>query len=460
MNSPLTYLPAYLGLFAALSLAVVCNVFLDIQYGSFGFEVVFWGGVFAWTVSVGWRQRGQADERGARHQKIVLAVGLALSLFVFIPKWGFPRAGIYMLAVLQAAMNCVTTTRRQLQFGLLVSVVMVIFAASHHRADWTMAFYLIPYVVAVVFTLVSEQISRRAQDMRQASLGDPGHAGQGLAIASATATILALGALLYLATPQLTRPYLAWRYGQLTNIGLLGGQAAHSGRQPAGGAAAAGSGGQESGAAADPTSGDGQGGELAPGFGWPTPEAMREAARRPGMPAWQAAAIMRMSSLDEAIGEALAPLKEMLSQQRERLREWLQQNRATVVATLIALLVLALLLALAVLLREVKALAWLRTRADYLYLYAMARHKPGACGAVQFYRATERLFLVRDLPRAANANTREFLREVVRYREAVRPEMAELTRLFEECRYGPEAPDRGQVQRMRVLYGALFRKLA
>jgi len=171
MSASLTYFPAYAGLFASLLLALACNAFLDIGYGIFGVEIVFWAAVFGWTLLVGWRQHGQADERGAGQQKVVLLIGAVLSILVFIPTWGFPRAGVYILGILQAGMNCVTTTRRQLHFGLLVSAVMVMFAAAHFRADWTMLFYLVPYIVAVVFTLVSEQISRRARDLREASLG-------------------------------------------------------------------------------------------------------------------------------------------------------------------------------------------------------------------------------------------------------------------------------------------------
>ena len=180
MSAPLTYFPAYAGLFASLMLALACNAFLDIGYGIFGVEIVFWAAVFGWTLLVGWRQRGQADDRGAGQQKMILLIGAALTVLVFVPTWGFPRAGVYVLRILQASMNCVTTTRRQLHFGLLVSAVMVMFAAAHFRADWTMLFYLVPYIVAVVFTLVSEQISRRARDLRQASLGAPDPAGGAL----------------------------------------------------------------------------------------------------------------------------------------------------------------------------------------------------------------------------------------------------------------------------------------
>ena len=492
MNAPLTYLPAYIGLFASLMLAVACNAFLDIQYGSFGFEMFFWTLVFGWTLLVGWKQRGQANESGPQQQKAVLLLGLVAAVVIFIPMWGFPRAGLYMLVVLQASLNCVTTTQRQLHFGLLVSAVMVMFAAAHYRADWTMLFYLIPYIIAVVFTLVSEQISRRAQDVRQTSLGNAGHAGQGLAIAAATAIILGLGGLLYLATPQLTWLGLEWRYGQLTNIGFLGepqekGKAGQSG----GGTEGSGQGGNgqnseggpgngngqgsDSGGSGNPgrgnngNSGSGSGGgsagdsgegyELSPGRGWPSPAEMRKAAKRPGMPEWQSGAIMQMASLDEAIGEALAPVKAALEDLWNRLKEWLKENRTAAMASLFAALLLALLIVAGLLLREIKTVAWLRTRFDYLRLVTLARHANGTAGATQFYRAMERLFVIAETPRAANANTREFLREATYYRDHIRPEATELTRLFEQYRYGPEQPDHTRLGRMRDLYRAIFHKL-
>lgn len=478
MNAPLTYLPAYIGLFASLILSLACNTFLDIQYGSFGFEVIFWAVVFGWTLWVGWRQKGLTQESGTQKQKIVLLIGLVLSVLVFMPKWGFPRAGLYMLAAMQASQNCVTTTRRQLHFGLLVSAVMVMFAASHYRADWTMLFYLIPYIIAVVFTLVSEQISRRAQNMRQASLGNPGHAGQGAAIAAATVIILGLGGALYLMTPHVTWPYLEWRYGQLSNIGFLGNpQEEGKSEQSSGNSDGSGQGSdgqadksQNGNNASDADSGQsqsgtesggaGQGYELSPSSGWPTPGQMREAAKRPGMPEWQSGAIMQMASLDEAIGEALAPIKEAIENAWNQLKEWLKNNRAAVLASLIAALILVLLFVITKLLQEAKAGTWLRTRYDYWRFVKLGRHEMGSTGAKQFYRAMERLFVVLETPRQSNANTREFLRIATYYRDHVRPEVTELTKLFEQFRYGPKEPTPEQLARMRELYRVIFVKLA
>ena len=458
MNPPLTYLPAYLGLFVSLLLGVTCNSFLDIQYGSFGVEVIIAAILFGWTLKIGWQQHGEADETAAQKQKIVLLLGAVFSVLVFIPMWGFPRAGLYMLAVLQAAQNCITTTRRHLYFGLLVSAVMVMFAASHYRADWTMLFYLIPYIIAVVFTLVSEQISRRAQSIRQTSLGNPGHTGQGIAIAAATAIILGLGGILYLATPQVTWPYISWRYGQLTNIGLLGNAEGESpsSQSSSGNSGEAGSSGSGTGQDQE----NGEGGMSLPGQGWPTPAQMRDAAKRPGMPAWQSGTIMQMANMSEAIGEALAPIKTAIEDLWKQFKEWLEKNRNVVLASLIAALLLVILAVLVLLLREAKAGIWLRSRYDYWRLVKLGKYQAGTPGAIQFYRAMERLFVTLETPREPTANTQEFLREATYYRDHIRQETSELTRLFEQFRYGPVEPDDQQLERMRQLYRVIFQKLA
>lgn len=453
MSPPLTYLPAYLGLFASLLLAVACNAFLDIQYGSFGTEVVLWATALAWTIAVGWKQQGSTSDGGRQQQKIVLILGFVATLLLFIPLWGFPRAGLYLLLVLQAAQNCVTTSRRQLHMGLLVSAVMVMFAATHHRADWTMLFYLVPYVAAVVFTLVSEQVSRRAADLRQANLGQTTGAGQGIAIAAATSTILLLGLLLYVVTPQVTWLSLEWRYGQKTPIGSVGKPVEHGGSGQTDG---------NDGQAGNQGGGGGAGGNGAQGGqrdGWPSPAQMREAAKRPGMPEWQSAIILQMASLDEALQQALQPILDALEDAWNQLKEWLKEHRTAAWLSLFGLMLLILLLVLYFLLREVKAATWLRTRYDFLRLGLFARHAGGQPGMAQYYRAMDRLFALKDMPRPPTANTREYLREITRYRDHVRDDVTELTGLFEQARYGQTAPDAAQLARIRQLYRQIFQKL-
>lgn len=454
-SPPLTYFPAYAGLFAALVLAATCNAFLDIQYGSFGFEVLLWALVFGLTLRVGWRQRGQVNDAGRQGQKMVLVLALILTLILFLPMWGLPRAGIAMLGMLQAAQNCVTVTRRQLHLGLLVSAVMVMFAASHFRADWTLLFYLVPYVAAVVFTLVAEQINRRAQDLRQQSLGLAVVGGQGAAIAAATGAILLLGAVLYAATPQLTWPTLQWRYGQLTNLGWLGqGEELEQGKNP--GAQAPGQGGGQGQA----TQGGGYGGTNGgAGSGWPSPEEMRQAAGRPGMPEWQQLTIRRMADTLEWTGRTLGPVMQRLDELWQSFKDWLDRHRRDVAMAIALLAILALLLALGRLLREVKAGVWLLTRYEYLRYGLLGRHGEGAPGARRVYGAMARLFELEDAKRSASSNPREYLAQLRDRQGHLYREAAELTRLFEDARYGPAQAGAPQLSRMRELYRRIFQYL-
>jgi len=82
VSAALTYLPAYIGLYLALLLGIACNAFLDIWYGSFGVEVVIWAVIFAYTLSVGWRQEGQVSDFGRDRQKAVLVVGILVTVLI------------------------------------------------------------------------------------------------------------------------------------------------------------------------------------------------------------------------------------------------------------------------------------------------------------------------------------------------------------------------------------------
>ena len=456
-SPPLTYFPAYFGLFASLTLASACNSFLDIRYGTFGFEFLLWAVVFALTLRLGWRQQGEISDAGRQGQKIMMVVGLIISV-ISVLTWGIPRAGIAILAVLQATQNCVMVTRRQLHLGLLVSVVMVMFAATHFRADWTMLFYLVPYVMAVVFTLVSEQISRRAQDMSRASLGTGSRGGQGMAIVAATATILMGGALLYTITPQVTLPYLFWKYGQPGNLGFLGKTpgAGQMGQRPGDlgdGGTDSPSGGQQG---MSPGQGSGEGHELQPHGGWPTPEDMRNTARRPGMPQWQSAAIKNLADLFEFTDVTLTPIKLGLEELWNNFKNWLKTHWLTMIQTLTAMIMLALFIATWLLLKEARLGVWLLSRFDYLRFGLLGQHAQGNAGAIQYYRALQRLLDLQDLARAPTTNTREYLIQVSRRYEHLRREAAEITIFFERARYGTGEVTPGDLKRMRENYRRMF----
>lgn len=475
MNTPLVSPAAYLGLYSAQVLAVACNTFLDIRYGHFAVEVLLWSALLGWTLWVGWRQHDGGRDDGPRKQKYVLVIGLLVFVFVFIPMWRFPRAGVYMLFVLLASTNCVLTTSRQFHIALLMSAVAVMFAATHFRADWTMLFYLIPYLFAAVFALVSEQIGRRISELR-AERGRFGfNKDHGVATLAATTVILASAAALYAVTPQLTWPYLAWRYGQLSNIGVEGsstqsGDSGHRADRP--GLDAERKGGQNGDRQGEngqdkPGRGKGQDHQSSSvankptlGSGWPSTADMRAAAKREGMPAWQSSSITQLANVVEWTGQVLKPLRLRLDELKKALQAWIERHRGGLMWSLVALLVVALLTAVAVFLRELALFAWLRTRYDYVWLGLFARHAPGERGARQYYQALERLCAMNDMPRASTANCREFLQQLIRSGSQIRLAAIEFTGLFEQHRYGPAQPNgETQLRRMRQLYRALFKSI-
>lgn len=446
MNTPLKYLPAYLGLFASQVLALVCNVFLDIQYGRFATEVLLWTVAIALTLSVGWRQRGEITEAGKRWMRRTLLFGILLTVLIFIPIWGFPRAGLYLLAMLMVSYNCITSTRRHLHISLLISLVMVLYAATHYRADWTMLFYLVPYVVAVVFTLVAEQINSKAGELRQQSLGHQIVGAQGTAIAAATAVILALGLLIYALTPQVTWMSMSWRWGQPTGFSMGDGklQTGQGGGKSGDDGAVGGSG------AAGPIQ---ESGSLRPG--WPSPGEMREATTRKGMPEWQRDVINAMADLSEGIGVAMKPVMQSIQQSWNALLEWLKTNRNEIVRSLAMLAMLVLLYVLYKLFREARVGTWLRTRFDYVRLVLLGIHGHDADGARTYYAAMVRLFKLCDIERDSRENTREYLAEINSFYRDLRQQTGEITLHYEDARFGNKS-NIGQVKRMRGLYREIY----
>lgn len=453
MSPALRYFPAYLGLLAAQVLALSCNTFLDIQYGNFGTEVLLWTIAFSFTLWTGWRQHGVASEAGSRWMRRSAIFGALISVVIFIPMWGFPRAGLYILAALQVSYNCMVTTRRHLHLSLLITLVMVLFAASHYRADWTMLFYLVPYVVAVVFTLVAEQINRKTDELRQQSLTREVVGAQGAAIAAATLVVLLLGWLLYALTPQVTWLSLSWIWGQPAAVSVGEGGSSGGGMQPGQGAAGPG------GTTPMPGSGAGTQGGNHPGDGWAFPGEMRQAAARKGMPEWQADAIKGMADMAEALEETLQPVRDLWQEMKQKIKKWLEENRDSILLALLLLAALAMLIALWRLLREARALTWLRSRYDYLWLVMLRMHGSDEQGAQACYEAMTRLFELQDIERDRHRNTREYLAEINAYYRALSDETGELTRLYEDARFGSKLEAR-QVDRMRELYRLIFLKLA
>ena len=432
-SSPaLTYFPVYLGLYLSLTLAAISNDFVSqMKVNGFGMLAILWAVSFALCLFVGWRQRGEVTSGGRLAQRIAIGIALLLLLF-FWRVWDFPRLGVFMLLLLQAAQCCVCVNRRQLYLGLLVSLVTVLFASANFLADWTLWFYLLPYTVAVVFTLVAEQINRRSQEIRQGSLGTGVARGQGAAIAFATAMILGLGGLLYALTPQPSWGQLYWSHGQPGKPGdtpALDGLPARP--ETAGGTADA------------PSGSSGL-----------TIAQMREAARRPGMPDWQAGAIEALADGAELAGKTLQPLGEALGEVfSELLRQFKLHWRSILLALLLATL-LAMLIAWWKLLREVRPVLWLWVRLDYVRLVLLAR----ASDARADHAAFCRLFDLHGLEVPAAANAREYLACVREQFRHLDEDAAVFIQLFETARYGNRPLSADERLQLVECYRRLYRR--
>ncbi|HWT54045.1 MAG TPA: DUF4129 domain-containing protein [Rhodocyclaceae bacterium] len=466
MSPPITYFPAYVGLFASLLLGVTCNAYLDIEYGSFGAEVLLWAIAFGLSLGIAWRQRGEVGENGEFAQKVGVVIAVLATFVIFMPMWGMPRAGLYLLAGLQAATNCVTVNRRKFRLGLLASAVMVMFATAHYRADWTMLFYLVPYIFAVVFTLVAEQVSTRAATGLAHSGG-----GQALAIIAASTCILGLAFVLYSATPQVSRLSMFWKYGQPTDIARLkaGDHGSDGGKLLKGGS----SGGDE---ASDLNGGDGRTGQgdqdianggidgpSGPGYRessrWPTLAEMRDAAKRPGMPRWQSRSIESVAEVLENIQLQAVPLMKPLQDLLDRVGDYCSGKKDELLKWLAWLIALALLIAAWFLARETRGLQWLRMNFDYLRFGILGWRAHGNAGALQLYHAAERLFALHHVERGSGQSAREYLVNVQRVHYNLHEDSAELIALFERARYGKLALPDTEVERMRALYRRMYRQV-
>ena len=194
------------------------------------------------------------------------------------------------------------------------------------------------------------------------------------------------------------------------------------------------------------------------GSGWPSPGDMRKAAARPGMPGWQADIINSMADISEQIGKVMAPVMKKMTDLWDALKKWLKEHQDAVMSWLLALALLAILIALWRLLREARAGTWLRTRFDYLRYGMLGFHAGGEHGARQLYGAMERVFALSDMARDRSDTTREYLAQLCALRDDLRPELGDLTRLFEDARYGASPPDAARLEVMRRLYRQIYRE--
>lgn len=439
MNSPLTHLPTYVGVWAVLCLGIACNLMVNLRAFAFTPALVIFAVACAITLLVGWRQQGIESESGRKARKITTVCGAIATLIVLLPMFGMPLAGVYVMALLQLAENCVMVTRRHVYRALLISAGMVIFACMQYRANWTLFIYLLPYVVAVTFTLVASQISQRMQNVRVLASGAASKRAQGMAMASATATILAAGLLIYSISPQVTWPFMKQQVQILSGEGPLSfEQFEETSTSPLGRVL----------------------GNLAkrlPWTKWPDEDEVVAVLQDAELPEWQKELIESVATAGRQAITAVSEATKSLSDALTDLRDWMKKNKALVAKILLALLIAALLLGFLVLFREGRPLLWLRTKFDYWYLVRLRRFTASRQSAQVFFCATERLMALRVLEREPDWTARQYAARIAAMSRPDTPVMSVITKEFELARYGTAAVTAESIERMCQAYAQLVR---
>jgi len=414
MNSTITYTPVYVGLAASLWLALLCNLFLDALYGIFALEIFIWSPLIALTSWMGWAQRRRPWARGPGIRKAFLVLAFVALLFVFLPIWFLPRGIVYFIVAIQLASNTQALTRKTLYYGLVIAASIVIFASGHMRATWAMLFYILPFVVAAVFTLVAEQVSRQATEFRARSVGKTAAGREWIAIFSASMAILIVAAFLYAMVPQISWRNAEWSFGL----------PAAGNRTPVK-AEVASTGSVGQGAA----KGGGRQGESI----WRSPEELRAMAALTWMPRWQALAMAKLADFTQVVQEWWQPKEQQLRKLIDALKEQILMRIADILLLIAAI---ALIAGILVYIREIRPLLWLRTRTDYLRFGWLGWRPHGTFPEILLYRALERLGDCCGEPRPATSNSGEYLHRLRIGRGNIRADLALLTLAFEGARYG------------------------
>ncbi|MBI5074621.1 MAG: DUF3488 domain-containing protein [Nitrospirae bacterium] len=207
----------YAGIFLLLISAVLSVVNRDASIPSFLFNSFFWPCLYAAGLLSAWRNRQKQSET----LKVVMYIGIAAAVIVFILVAAvatIEKGFLLMLICMQAARNFTLTNRRELYFACLISLILILYAASASK-ETSFLLYILVYVLSGIFTFMADHIDERLnyakggdKDILIRKMNLPAK-GFGLAIAVIT---LSLG--IYLIIPRMPSPHIqafpsgGWNY--------------------------------------------------------------------------------------------------------------------------------------------------------------------------------------------------------------------------------------------------------
>jgi len=159
MNGRLHYPPLYLGIFLLLTTSVGAALFAVAPPLQATLYTVITGSIYAAGLHA---CRRYGDDQGSQLPQLANVVaGLAICLFFGgISLSGVEMGLILMLLTLQAGRNLVLSSRRDLNFACLISIVLLLYGAGK-AMDASFMIFIVLYALAGMFTFMADHLDAR-----------------------------------------------------------------------------------------------------------------------------------------------------------------------------------------------------------------------------------------------------------------------------------------------------------
>ncbi len=201
----IAYLPAYVGLWASLTLAALAAFRVNPLGPSLLPALVFWGALFGIGLASG-RAHGKSGARWPVHLSHLLMVISLLVTVAALASDNLETMFVVFLLSMQVARNFTLHARRDFYFALVISFI-VFFDGINSRGQDGLFIYVVAYLLATLFTFTSDYVDSR---MAVARGGDRDALARRFffpfALFSTAITVLILATGIFLVTPRLSSP--------------------------------------------------------------------------------------------------------------------------------------------------------------------------------------------------------------------------------------------------------------
>ena len=429
MSDRIAYWPVYPGIGLALWFAAMSMVQLDRHYGTFAGEAMFWAVAFLLSTLGGWHHNLRGWPGAERVSRLGLFAAAALMALLLLVVYSPLRAAAFTLGLVQVARGFVMTTRRDLYFAYVIGFVLVFTALSHPRGDWTLALFVVPYVIAMAFTLMAEHADRIGwRGERSRAEPSPGGLLAITGVAAVSGLVLLVAAIVFFILP---RPE-ALGYGFFPDERDKGG--------------ILGAGGAPGRPAPDPR-GDPQAtsAEGTPGGGATTPpdpdrterfrrmlERMGVAARAEGTPAWQRTIFRFAIQTGNTFADASESLGDLLRNVSKRARDTARKGWPYLLASILAGLLLWIV-------RRLRLWARVRVAVDSWWLRWLLR-RSARLAALECFHALERAGALHGSARKFSMTANEYGLSLSLKFYPVHRQVREIVAAFDRARYALRSP--------------------